>query len=154
MSIGSPEKMEPITKVSHIPSSRWALVCSLCNEKFGASIQVIGLVPMPSSPFPALRGAGRGGLCELAEDLEMGLESRKQDHGLTAFTRLLGNDSSWYEPLWWWVVPCVPRTPALAITGQVGIRRSYEKVPVCLCFFSALSLASFHRQAPLGKNQS
>lgn len=39
VSIGSPEKMEPITKVSHIPSSRWALVCSLCNEKVGASIQ-------------------------------------------------------------------------------------------------------------------
>ncbi|XP_067386283.1 protein Jade-1 isoform X2 [Emydura macquarii macquarii] len=39
VSIGSPEKMEPITKVSHIPSSRWALVCSLCNEKIGASIQ-------------------------------------------------------------------------------------------------------------------
>lgn len=39
VSIGSPEKMEPITKVSHIPSSRWALVCSLCNEKTGASIQ-------------------------------------------------------------------------------------------------------------------
>ncbi|CAO2613300.1 Protein Jade-1 [Lemmus lemmus] len=39
VSIGSPEKMEPITKVSHIPSSRWALVCSLCNDKFGASIQ-------------------------------------------------------------------------------------------------------------------
>ncbi|KAK2490219.1 hypothetical protein MC885_019720 [Smutsia gigantea] len=39
VSIGSPEKMEPITKVSHIPSSRWALVCSLCSEKFGASIQ-------------------------------------------------------------------------------------------------------------------
>ncbi|XP_051821318.1 protein Jade-1 isoform X2 [Antechinus flavipes] len=39
VSIGSPEKMEPITKVSHIPSSRWALICSLCNEKIGASIQ-------------------------------------------------------------------------------------------------------------------
>uniref|UniRef100_A0A8D0H5W6 Protein Jade-1 n=1 Tax=Sphenodon punctatus TaxID=8508 RepID=A0A8D0H5W6_SPHPU len=39
VSIGSPEKMEPITKVSHIPSSRWALVCSLCSEKVGASIQ-------------------------------------------------------------------------------------------------------------------
>ncbi|XP_060035068.1 protein Jade-1 isoform X2 [Erinaceus europaeus] len=39
VSIGSPEKMEPITKVSHIPSSRWALLCSLCNDKFGASIQ-------------------------------------------------------------------------------------------------------------------
>ncbi|XP_029447998.1 protein Jade-1 isoform X2 [Rhinatrema bivittatum] len=39
VSIGSPEKMEPITKVSHIPSSRWALVCSLCSEKIGACIQ-------------------------------------------------------------------------------------------------------------------
>ncbi|KAM8939487.1 protein Jade-1 [Pelodytes ibericus] len=39
VSIGSPEKMEPITKLSHIPSSRWALVCSLCNDKTGASIQ-------------------------------------------------------------------------------------------------------------------
>ncbi|XP_054942199.1 protein Jade-1 isoform X11 [Physeter macrocephalus] len=46
VSIGSPEKMEPITKVSHIPSSRWALVCSLCNEKFGASIQVRNLTYM------------------------------------------------------------------------------------------------------------
>ncbi|CAJ0940687.1 unnamed protein product [Ranitomeya imitator] len=40
VSIGSPEKMEPITKVSHIPSSRWALLCNLCNDKFGACIQV------------------------------------------------------------------------------------------------------------------
>lgn len=40
MSIGSPEKMEPITKVSHIPSSRWALLCSLCEDKVGAAIQV------------------------------------------------------------------------------------------------------------------
>ncbi|XP_053559631.1 protein Jade-1 isoform X2 [Bombina bombina] len=39
VSIGSPEKMEPITKVSHIPSSRWALICSLCSEKSGACIQ-------------------------------------------------------------------------------------------------------------------
>ncbi|OCT97083.1 hypothetical protein XELAEV_18009306mg [Xenopus laevis] len=39
VSIGSPEKMEPITKVSHIPSNRWALLCSLCNEKVGACIQ-------------------------------------------------------------------------------------------------------------------
>ncbi|KAM3940795.1 protein Jade-1 isoform 2-T4 [Leptodactylus fuscus] len=39
VSIGSPEKMEPITKVSHIPSSRWALLCNLCSEKFGACIQ-------------------------------------------------------------------------------------------------------------------
>ncbi|XP_055000582.1 protein Jade-1 isoform X2 [Sorex araneus] len=39
VSIGSPEKMEPITKVSHIPSSRWALLCSLCEDKVGAAIQ-------------------------------------------------------------------------------------------------------------------
>ncbi|XP_033869628.2 protein Jade-1-like isoform X1 [Acipenser ruthenus] len=39
VSIGSPEKMEPITKVSHIPNSRWALVCRLCKEKSGACIQ-------------------------------------------------------------------------------------------------------------------
>ncbi|XP_029448171.1 protein Jade-1 isoform X4 [Rhinatrema bivittatum] len=46
VSIGSPEKMEPITKVSHIPSSRWALVCSLCSEKIGACIQVRNLTYM------------------------------------------------------------------------------------------------------------
>ncbi|XP_078066438.1 protein Jade-1 [Mustelus asterias] len=39
VSIGCPEKMEPITKVSHVPASRWALVCSLCTEKTGACIQ-------------------------------------------------------------------------------------------------------------------
>ncbi|XP_018092192.1 protein Jade-1 isoform X1 [Xenopus laevis] len=46
VSIGSPEKMEPITKVSHIPSNRWALLCSLCNEKVGACIQVRNLTYM------------------------------------------------------------------------------------------------------------
>ncbi|XP_055499157.1 protein Jade-1-like isoform X2 [Leucoraja erinacea] len=39
VSIGCPEKMEPITKISHVPASRWALVCSLCTEKTGACIQ-------------------------------------------------------------------------------------------------------------------
>ncbi|XP_072368518.1 protein Jade-1-like [Scyliorhinus torazame] len=39
VSIGCPEKMEPITKVSHIPASRWALACSLCNERTGTCIQ-------------------------------------------------------------------------------------------------------------------
>uniref|UniRef100_A0A3Q1FH90 Jade family PHD finger 2 n=1 Tax=Acanthochromis polyacanthus TaxID=80966 RepID=A0A3Q1FH90_9TELE len=34
-----PEKMEPITKVSHIPASRWALSCSLCREHTGTCIQ-------------------------------------------------------------------------------------------------------------------
>ncbi|KAM8975580.1 protein Jade-3 isoform 2-T2 [Pelodytes ibericus] len=39
VSIACPERMEPITKVSHIPPSRWALVCSLCKMKTGACIQ-------------------------------------------------------------------------------------------------------------------
>ncbi|XP_018599970.1 protein Jade-1-like [Scleropages formosus] len=39
VSIGCPEKMEPITKVSHIPPSRWALSCSLCREHMGTCIQ-------------------------------------------------------------------------------------------------------------------
>ncbi|XP_029459478.1 protein Jade-3 isoform X2 [Rhinatrema bivittatum] len=39
VSIACPERMEPITKVSHIPPSRWALVCSLCKLKIGACIQ-------------------------------------------------------------------------------------------------------------------
>lgn len=37
--IGCVEKMEPITKISMIPASRWSLVCSLCKEKDGACIQ-------------------------------------------------------------------------------------------------------------------
>ncbi|GAB1599624.1 hypothetical protein Ahia01_000239700, partial [Argonauta hians] len=39
VSIGCVERMEPITKISHIPSSRWALVCCLCKERVGACIQ-------------------------------------------------------------------------------------------------------------------
>ncbi|XP_043839089.1 E3 ubiquitin-protein ligase Jade-2 isoform X2 [Dromiciops gliroides] len=39
VSIGCPEKMEPITKISHIPASRWALSCSLCRECTGTCIQ-------------------------------------------------------------------------------------------------------------------
>nr|XP_057942204.1 E3 ubiquitin-protein ligase Jade-2 [Doryrhamphus excisus] len=39
VSIGCPEKMEPITKVSHIPTSRWALSCSVCGEHTGTCIQ-------------------------------------------------------------------------------------------------------------------
>ncbi|KAH9519892.1 Protein Jade-1 [Bulinus truncatus] len=39
VSIGCPEKMEPITKISNIPPSRWALICSLCKERVGACIQ-------------------------------------------------------------------------------------------------------------------
>lgn len=51
VSIGCPEKMEPITKISHIPASRWALSCSLCKECTGTCIQV-------HSPFtPLLPGS-------------------------------------------------------------------------------------------------
>ncbi|XP_021105260.1 protein Jade-3 isoform X2 [Heterocephalus glaber] len=39
VSIAYPERMEPITKLSHIPPSRWALVCTLCKLKTGACIQ-------------------------------------------------------------------------------------------------------------------
>uniref|UniRef100_A0A182TNW0 PHD finger protein rhinoceros n=1 Tax=Anopheles melas TaxID=34690 RepID=A0A182TNW0_9DIPT len=39
VSIGSVDRMEPITKISNIPSSRWALVCALCRERVGACIQ-------------------------------------------------------------------------------------------------------------------
>ncbi|KAJ8336219.1 hypothetical protein SKAU_G00395620 [Synaphobranchus kaupii] len=39
VSIGNPEKMEPIMNISHIPSNRWALLCCLCKEKIGACIQ-------------------------------------------------------------------------------------------------------------------
>ncbi|XP_028631932.1 protein Jade-3 [Grammomys surdaster] len=39
VSIACPERMEPVTKISHIPPSRWALVCNLCKVKTGACIQ-------------------------------------------------------------------------------------------------------------------
>ncbi|XP_054644649.1 protein Jade-3 isoform X3 [Dunckerocampus dactyliophorus] len=39
VSIACPERMEPITKVSHIPPSRWSLICSVCKVKTGACIQ-------------------------------------------------------------------------------------------------------------------
>ncbi|KAM9432187.1 protein Jade-1-like isoform 3-T6 [Salvelinus alpinus] len=39
VSIGNPEKMEPITNMSHIPSNRWALTCCLCKDQTGACIQ-------------------------------------------------------------------------------------------------------------------
>jgi hypothetical protein len=40
VSIGCVEKMEPITKISKIPPSRWNLVCVLCKERVGSCIQV------------------------------------------------------------------------------------------------------------------
>nr|CAB3257617.1 Jade protein [Phallusia mammillata] len=39
ISIADPERMEPITKVSHVPASRWALLCSICKDRVGACIQ-------------------------------------------------------------------------------------------------------------------
>ncbi|XP_064809173.1 protein Jade-1-like isoform X1 [Oncorhynchus masou masou] len=39
VSIGNPEKMEPITNMSHIPSNRWALTCCLCKDQTGSCIQ-------------------------------------------------------------------------------------------------------------------
>lgn len=39
VSIGCAEKMEPITKISSIPASRWSLICVLCRDRNGACIQ-------------------------------------------------------------------------------------------------------------------
>ncbi|XP_022084537.1 protein Jade-3-like [Acanthaster planci] len=39
VSIGCVERMEPITKISQIPVSRWALICNLCRIRTGACIQ-------------------------------------------------------------------------------------------------------------------
>ena len=39
VSIGCVEKMEPITKISSIPSSRWNLLCVLCKDRVGSCIQ-------------------------------------------------------------------------------------------------------------------
>ncbi|KAK3100521.1 hypothetical protein FSP39_021267 [Pinctada imbricata] len=39
VSIGCVEKMEPVTKISQIPASRWALICCVCKERQGACIQ-------------------------------------------------------------------------------------------------------------------
>ena len=39
VSIHCVEKMEPITAIQAIPSSRWNLLCVLCKEKVGACIQ-------------------------------------------------------------------------------------------------------------------
>lgn len=39
VTIGCVEKMEPITKISQIPASRWALCCVVCKERCGACIQ-------------------------------------------------------------------------------------------------------------------
>lgn len=37
--IGNPSLMEPITDVEKVPPSRWKLLCYICNQAMGASIQ-------------------------------------------------------------------------------------------------------------------
>ncbi|XP_052444750.1 protein Jade-1-like isoform X2 [Carassius gibelio] len=69
VSIGCPEKMEPIIKVSHIPASRWALSCGLCREHTGTCIQC----SMPS--------------CIMAFHVTCAF-----DHGLEMCTTLAEND--------------------------------------------------------------
>lgn len=39
VSIGCVDRMEPITKISSIPQSRWSLICVLCRERVGSCIQ-------------------------------------------------------------------------------------------------------------------
>ncbi|KIX01665.1 uncharacterized protein Z518_09391 [Rhinocladiella mackenziei CBS 650.93] len=39
VTIGNPSLMEPITDVEKVPASRWKLVCYICKQEMGASIQ-------------------------------------------------------------------------------------------------------------------
>lgn len=39
VTIGNPSLMEPITDVEKVPPSRWKLVCYICKQEMGASIQ-------------------------------------------------------------------------------------------------------------------
>ncbi|XP_062826431.1 E3 ubiquitin-protein ligase Jade-2 isoform X2 [Anolis carolinensis] len=64
VSIGCPEKMEPITKISHIPASRWALSCSLCKECTGTCIQVRNLCYMVTR-----REKMKHSICKLQEQI-------------------------------------------------------------------------------------
>ncbi|KAM9694525.1 E3 ubiquitin-protein ligase Jade-2 isoform 3-T7 [Trichechus inunguis] len=64
VSIGCPEKMEPITKISHIPASRWALSCSLCKECTGTCIQVRNLCYMVTR-----RERTKHAICKLQEQI-------------------------------------------------------------------------------------
>uniref|UniRef100_A0A4X2KCX2 Jade family PHD finger 2 n=1 Tax=Vombatus ursinus TaxID=29139 RepID=A0A4X2KCX2_VOMUR len=80
VSIGCPEKMEPITKISHIPASRWALSCSLCRECTGTCIQVDAQM----KAFPALAAWRERGKMVWEGD-EVG------NRAYLAITALLGN---------------------------------------------------------------
>ncbi|KAJ5176509.1 uncharacterized protein N7482_002386 [Penicillium canariense] len=39
VSIGNPSLMEPVTDVEKVPRSRWKLLCYICKQRMGASIQ-------------------------------------------------------------------------------------------------------------------
>lgn len=39
VSIGNPSLMEPITDIEKVPRSRWKLLCYICRQRMGASIQ-------------------------------------------------------------------------------------------------------------------
>jgi NuA3 HAT complex component NTO1 len=39
VTIGNPSLMEPITDVEKVPHSRWKLVCYICRQEMGASVQ-------------------------------------------------------------------------------------------------------------------
>lgn len=39
VSIGNPSLMEPVTDVEKVPRGRWKLICYICKQKMGASIQ-------------------------------------------------------------------------------------------------------------------
>lgn len=39
VSIGNPSLMEPVTDVEKVPRSRWKLLCYICRQRMGASIQ-------------------------------------------------------------------------------------------------------------------
>ncbi|XP_075888021.1 protein Jade-1 isoform X2 [Nelusetta ayraudi] len=91
VSIGCPEKMEPITKVSHIPASRWALSCSLCREHTGTCIQC----SMPS--------------CIVAFHVTCAF-----DHGLEMRTILAENDEVRFKSF------CLEHSSSTGMSGSVS----------------------------------
>uniref|UniRef100_A0A8C1UZV6 Jade family PHD finger 2 n=1 Tax=Cyprinus carpio TaxID=7962 RepID=A0A8C1UZV6_CYPCA len=91
VSIGCPEKMEPITKVSHIPASRWALSCGLCREHTGTCIQC----SMPSCivAFHVTCAFDHGlEMCTtLAENDEVRFKSYCLEHSSVSRSKNVGN---------------------------------------------------------------
>ncbi|XP_078121734.1 protein Jade-1 isoform X1 [Sander vitreus] len=84
VSIGCPEKMEPITKVSHIPASRWALSCSLCREHTGTCIQCSMPSCMVAFHVTCAFDHGLEMRTLLAENDEVRFKSFCLDHSSTA----------------------------------------------------------------------